>query len=1041
MFRVLGLLLLAAVSTVAAHALPPARVFIGNSGQWPSHVLYGARTADGFLWITTTGFVVDQRAKDALGTSSARHVEVDLLDASGSSRTTTTLSEHAPAVSVFRPGASGPQMNASTVVVHDVRRGIDLEYVWDGDHVRYNILADAGVNVPNPLFSVKGARSVTASDHGIELRTDLGTINMGGIVAYQRSAADVRTVRPTATASTIGFRVDGVSATSPLTIDPIVYLTSIHGSADEEITSIKRNANGTVVVGGWTTSADLDMQGASKHAARDGFVACYNADLGTLLAFAYIGGDSADAVRSIALASNGEVWVAGETNSPGLPFPASPIRGAHSGSVDGFVVRLTPNFSSILSGMYLAGNGVDRPLGIAVSKNNEAAVVGQTTSSSGMPSGSGYSAQPLGGLDAFMMELSSDGKTVNTYTYFGSAGDDAFTCVTYDVGGNIVAAGWTGSNEYKTWPEKTLVWVPGDDEKGTEGYYKEVGENPYDVEFNGGNTDAVITKFNGGGDLVFSTYFGGGGADAAYAVMTDADADVYAVGTTWSTDLPLPDGSPFAYSGMSDAFFTAISKDGLRLRSCGYYGGSGEDEGRDAVLDANKVMYLTGTTNSPDLQAFGAGSSAAALGGVDGFLAKMTKTALNFSSKIGWTGDDMPTCIAIDDAGDAFIGGGTTSVLSAVQRKTGADQVQAGSTDAMTLKFAFGLVTLRSPAAGTVLCGGKPASIGWLTEEMPSTEYYFVDVTGDNGQSWTTIASDLRTKSTTWTVPTAAPDSGTYQFRVRTLRGHVSLSAVLGVGLAPEITSQPASTWVCPGGQHELRVEAAGEGVTYQWFKDGSAISGATSASYAITSASAADAGAYYAMIGNDCASSTSATAEITVAPAPVITEQPASTSLEAGRTLTLRVTAQGPDLTYQWSHDGTPIAAPAGTQATLVIDNVSASDAGTYRCVIGSSCGQATSETATVSIVTSVDEEGNADGIMTIAPQPTSDLLTVTLARGATMQSLVIRDLQGQTVVDQTVGGLATTAVPTSHLAPGVYAIAVQSSSGFVHRLVVIQR
>jgi len=1041
MFRLLGLLLLAAVSTAAAHALPPARVFIGNSGQWPSHVLYGARTADGFLWITTTGFVVDQRAKDALGASTARHVEVDLLDASGSSRTTTTLSEHAPAVSVFRPGASGPQVNASTVVVHDVRRGIDLEYVWDGDHVRYNILADAGVNVPNPLFSVKGARSVTATNQGIELRTDLGTINMSGIVAFQRSASDVRTVRPTATANTIGFRVDEVSPTSPLTIDPIVYMTSIHGSAEEEITSIKRNANGTVVVGGWTTSADLDMQGAIKHAARDGFVACYNADLGTLLAFAYIGGDSADAVRSIALASNGEVWVAGETNSPGLPFPASPIRGAHSGSVDGFVVRLTPNFSSILSGMYLAGNGVDRPLGIAVSKNNEAAVVGQTTSASGMPSGPGYSAQPLGGLDAFMMELSPDGKTVNTFTYFGSAGDDAFTCVTYDVGGNIVAAGWTGSNEYKTWPEKTLVWVPGDDERGTEGYYKEVGENPYDVEFNGGNTDAVITKFNGGGDLVFSTYFGGGGADAAYAVMTDADADVYAVGTTWSTDLPLPDGSPFAYSGMSDAFFTAISKDGLRLRSCGYYGGSGEDDGRDAVLDANKVMYLTGTTNSPDLQAFGAGSTSAAQGGVDGFLAKMTKTALNFSSKIGWTGDDMPTCIAIDDAGDAYIGGGTTSVLSAVQRKDVVERVQAGTMDAMVLKYAFGTVTMRSPAAGTVLCGGKQASIGWLTEDMPSTEYYFVDVTGDNGQSWTTIASDLRTKSTTWTVPTAGPDSGSYQFRVRTARGHVSLSAVLGVGLAPEITSQPASTWVCPGGQHELRVEAAGEGVTYQWFKNGSAISGATSTSYMISSASAADAGAYHAVIGNDCASSTSATAEITVAPAPVITEQPASTNLESGRTLTLRVVAEGPDLTYQWSHDGTAIAAPAGTQPTLVIENVTPSAAGTYRCVVTSSCGQATSESAVVSILTSVDEDDAASTHLLLVPQPASQTMTISVEGGATMSMIQVRDLQGVIVAEQVVSEQSAATLSVAHLATGVYSVTVQASHGIVQKLLMVQR
>lgn len=1042
MHRIATTLFLALATGTCLMALPTPRAFIANTGQWPAQVLYAAHTADGFVWITNTGMVIDQRGRTADGRVISAPVALSVNGSTGSTHSSVRRDASTPTVSVLRPGAATTTPTASSVVVHDVRPGIDLEYVWDGDRVRYNVLVDANTPLPNPLFNVKGAGTIQIKNGSIDCTTPLGMVSMSGIVAYQPGTPVSVGVTPTLTTSAVGFSTTNVDAARPLIIDPVVYAYALHGSADEEITSIRMNKDGNVVVGGWTTSADLVTPSGTFDAGTDGFVAIMSPDLKTVLSWAYIGGDSIDAVRAIAVTSNGQVWATGETNSPGLPFPSSSISGSHSGNTDGFVVRMSANLATIMTGMYLAGNGVDLPLGIAVSKENDVAVCGQTSSTQGMPLAQGYSSQPIGQRDGFMLGMNAAGTIINTFTYFGSIGNDAFTSATFDANGNIIVGGMTSSNEYKTWPEKSLVWVPPDDEKGREGYYEEVGNNPYDVEFNGGSTDAVVTKFGPDGTLIFSTYFGGNGDDVAYAVVTDAESDVYAVGSTRSSDLPIADGSALSYGGQSDAFFAIISKDGLRLRTCGYYGGTGDEEGFGAAIDASKNLYITGPTTSMDITNVGAGSSSTPIGGKDGFLAKMSTTTVLFSSVIGWTGDDVPMCLALDARNDVYMAGSTTSTLSSTSRKTRDVNVQAESRDAFAAKFAFGTVTVRTPIAGSVLCFGKQVNLAWITEELSASETYSVDVSGDGGATWTQIAADLRTKSTSWSVPQSAPPSGSYQFRVRTQHGHATLSPVYAAGTPPLITTQPASNAVCTGAALELRAEAAGEGLTYQWYKNGAAISGATQAVYSVAAASASDAGTYHVVIGNDCASSPSADAVIAVTDTPVITQQPTGATLNVGATLTLSVTAQGSNLTYQWQFNGTTIPAPVGTQATLTIENVTAANQGTYACVIGSDCGSATTESAVVSIVTSVDDEGGEHAaMMIVAPHPASDVLNISLAHGSTISSISLTDVNGNVVASVSVEDLSSTSLSLSAIANGVYTLTAQTSTGRLARTIIVQK
>jgi PKD repeat protein len=75
---------------------------------------------------------------------------------------------------------------------------------------------------------------------------------------------------------------------------------------------------------------------------------------------------------------------------------------------------------------------------------------------------------------------------------------------------------------------------------------------------------------------------------------------------------------------------------------------------------------------------------------------------------------------------------------------------------------------------------------------------------------------------------------------------------------------------VTAGASASFSVSAAGTSPSYQWYKNGSPISGATGVSYTIPSAQASDAGNYTVTVFNTAGSVSSNAATLTVAPPPV---------------------------------------------------------------------------------------------------------------------------------------------------------------------------
>ncbi len=210
--------------------------------------------------------------------------------------------------------------------------------------------------------------------------------------------------------------------------------------------------------------------------------------------------------------------------------------------------------------------------------------------------------------------------------------------------------------------------------------------------------------------------------------------------------------------------------------------------------------------------------------------------------------------------------------------------------------------------------------------------------------------------SASYTVANAqTADAGNYRVVVSNSAGSAtSAAAALTVVTpqAPTITAQPQAQTVSDGGSVTFSVTATGtQPFSYQWRKNGTDISGATSASLTLTGVTPASAGSYSVVVTNLVTSVTSTGATLTVqAVAPAITTQPMAQSAPLGGSATFTVVATGTaPLGYQWQKNGTDI--PGATSASYTITGVQAADFTTYRVVVTNSAGSATSSAVTLSL------------------------------------------------------------------------------------------
>ena len=170
-----------------------------------------------------------------------------------------------------------------------------------------------------------------------------------------------------------------------------------------------------------------------------------------------------------------------------------------------------------------------------------------------------------------------------------------------------------------------------------------------------------------------------------------------------------------------------------------------------------------------------------------------------------------------------------------------------------------------------------------------------------------------------------------------------------------------------------LSVSVTGNGLKYQWLKDGMPLRGQTNSTLTLKDITADQAGTYSVEVtdanGNKF---TSQTSKVTVkAVLPEIVSQPGNVSIYETGKATMRVTVKGSGHRYQWKKNGVNI--PGETKNTLLLNDAILSDAGEYTVSITNSVGTVTSRAARLRILTSNSNPSGATARPTITSHPIS--------------------------------------------------------------------
>jgi len=246
-----------------------------------------------------------------------------------------------------------------------------------------------------------------------------------------------------------------------------------------------------------------------------------------------------------------------------------------------------------------------------------------------------------------------------------------------------------------------------------------------------------------------------------------------------------------------------------------------------------------------------------------------------------------------------------------------------------------------NPPASTALCSGETVSLDANISGQGLTYTWFKD--------GTPITSPTIDDSSFIVDANTTGFEGEYQVEIFGDGACVERSAAVSITNAGNFTvtrENPANMVVLPGQTAALTVSTDATGVTYQWYRDGNPITGATNPSLTVSDT---ETGEYYARVsltGGTC-SSTSVDSETTTVVAPASLEMDIayngsyspcdniSAVLEISQVRALDSGGNETDVTsdvlgsmsFQWFLDGNPIS--GGTGSSISLTDVS--ENGTY--------------------------------------------------------------------------------------------------------------
>lgn len=580
-------------------------------------------------------------------------------------------------VLVSRPGA-GSWVSRSDLRASSAYPGIDIVLRSGRGSIKVEYEAAPGADTRRIRYCFPGARP-RADSSGESLLID-DEWREEALRAWQTDSSGRQipvSARYVVRGNCVSFALGPTDPVLPTTIDPdYVFSTYLGGGLFDSVTSTATDSQGNVILAGWTESSDFPILAGYQSAAGgriDGFVLKMS-PAGQLISATFLGGSGEDRIQAVALDPAGNIVVSGFTTSTNFPVYLA-AKGSLSGGRDAFVTKLNAAGSQIVFSTYLGGTSHDMAWAVATDSNGFIVVGGETMSASFPLSGHLWGC--LGGADGFLVRFTPTGTLTNS-TCFGGSADDRIRGLAFGPDGALHVTGSTSSSDF---PVVAPIWSS-----------------------RNGAMDAFYSRLtNAMTAIQYSTYVGGSAGsilaeEAGNALAVDPQNRVWIAGVTPSPDFPNTTGGyqPNYGGGQSDGFVTVFSGNSNLWST--YLGGSGLDSLTAISAEANFVA-VAGYSTSQDLPVKAA-LQATRSGEYDAMWAVFPPgqpTPLHVSYLGGSASD---SALAVTSGGGAIVLAGSTlstnyPVVSALQTSN------AGSFGGFATRIRLGPVPLSvSPSSG-----------------------------------------------------------------------------------------------------------------------------------------------------------------------------------------------------------------------------------------------------------------------------------------------------------------------------------------------------
>ena len=301
----------------------------------------------------------------------------------------------------------------------------------------------------------------------------------------------------------------------------LTYSTFFGGTTSDTPTGIAV-AGGKIYITGYTNSADYPVtanafQSTLPGGTYDGFVAEFDpsqSGTASLVGSTYLGGSGLDVPRSIAVAADGQAWVAGYTRAGDFPTTPNSFRPFSSGAGDAFLTRIDLNAMVVTYGTFLGGSGQDQATKVLVEPSGHVAVTGFTLSTNFPVTSNALQSTQAGNGDVFLTIIDPNAPDFTTAliysTYFGGSDGEVPYDLRRDAAGKYYLCGYTLSLDL---PVQNAL-APTSDFGALDGFAAVI--------------DPAASPLKA---LVYSSYITSPGYQVAYGIDVDAQGIIYVTGT------------------------------------------------------------------------------------------------------------------------------------------------------------------------------------------------------------------------------------------------------------------------------------------------------------------------------------------------------------------------------------------------------------------------------------------------------------------------------------------------------------------------------